>query len=80
MSEPYIREVGRLADEEGREVIVGVDCGTVTLRTLHTRTSGAVELTGDLAEDFSQLFVSACWQAAEARAWAGAAAAAGGAP
>lgn len=78
MSEPYIREVGRVADKEGREVIVGIGYGTVTLRTLRTRTSGAMELTGDLAEDFSQLFISACWQAAESRAWAAAAAAAGG--
>ena len=41
-----------------------VSYGAVTLRTLHTRTSGAVELSPALAEEFGQLYVSACWAAA----------------
>ena len=73
-------EIGRVRDDRGRIAIVGTDGGRVTLRTLRTRTSGAVELDEEKSEYFGQLFVSACWQAAEARAWAQAAAAAGGAP
>jgi hypothetical protein len=57
------REIGRVTDDQGRVVIVGTCQGRVTLRTLRTRTSGAVELTQDLAEDFGQLYVAACWQA-----------------
>lgn len=56
-------EVGRVADGQGRTVIVGARPGRVTLRTLRTRASGAVELPGDLAEEFAQLFVAAAWQA-----------------
>jgi hypothetical protein len=63
-ADPYIREIGRLEDDRGRIVIVGVDYGTVTLRTLHTRTGGAVALSGHQAESFGQLYISACWAAA----------------
>ncbi len=62
--DPYVREVGRLEDDQGRIVIVGTDYGGVTLRTLRTRTSGAVALSPALAEEFGQLYVSACWAAA----------------
>ena len=58
-----MREIGRLEDGQGREIVVGADRGRVTLRTLHTRTDGAVELTSDRAEEFAQMFVSACWEA-----------------
>jgi hypothetical protein len=64
MSDPHVREIGRLEDDQGRIVIVGVDHGAVTLRTLHTRTSGAVELGCVQAEEFAQLYVCACWAAA----------------
>lgn len=64
MSDPWVREIGRVVDEQGRMVIVGVDYDTVTLRTLRTRTSGAVTLASWKAEEFAQLYVSACWQAA----------------
>ena len=57
------REVGRIADARGREVVVGIDGGTVTLRTLGTRTGGAVTLGSYQAEEFAQLYASACWQA-----------------
>lgn len=63
-ADPYIREIGRIEDDQGRVVIVGVDYGTVTLRTLRTRTSGAVTLSGHQAESFGQLYISACWAAA----------------
>lgn len=62
--DPFVREIGRLADDAGRILIVGVSYGGVTLRTLHTRTSGAVELSPALAEEFAQLYLSACWAAA----------------
>ena len=64
MSDPYAREIGRLADSQGRVVIVGVNYDTVTLRTLHTRTGGAVELDSAKVEELAQLIVSATWQAA----------------
>ena len=59
------RIIGTLTDAGGRQVTVGVSGGKVTLRTFGTRTGGAVELTGDLAEDFAQLYLSGCWQAAQ---------------
>jgi len=67
MGDPHVRVVGRLADEQGREVIVGVDYDTVTLRTLHTRTDGAVTLASHQAEEFAQMYVAACWEAAAQR-------------
>ncbi len=61
-------ELGTITDAQGRSVVVGASGGKVTLRTLRTRTQGAVELTGDLAEDFAQLFIAAVWQAAQQEA------------
>ena len=63
-----VTEVGTVTDAQGRSVVVGASGGKVTLRTLRTRTQGAVELTGDLAEDFAQLLVAAVWQAAQQEA------------
>lgn len=63
-TDPYIRETGRIEDSQGRVLIVGVDYDAVTLRTLHTRTGGAVELGGSQVEELAQLIVSATWQAA----------------
>ncbi len=62
--DPFVREIDRLTDDAGRVIVVGVDYGTVTLRTLRTRTSGAVALSPALAEEFGQLYVSACMAAA----------------
>lgn len=66
-------EIGTVTDAAGRVVAVGVIGGKVTLRTRKTRTGGAVELTGDLSEDFMQLMVAALWTAGrqEARMPAG---------
>jgi len=63
-TDPYAREIGRIEDEQGRIIVVGTDHGTVTLRTLHTRTGGAVALGGLKSEEFGQLYISACWAAA----------------
>jgi hypothetical protein len=60
---PDVREIGRIEDDQGRVVIVGVNGDEVTLRTLGTRTSGAVTLAAFRAEEFAQLYTSACWQA-----------------
>jgi imidazolonepropionase-like amidohydrolase len=77
---PYAREIGRIEDDQRRIVIVGVDHGTVTLRTLRTRTSGAVTLGAMQTEELAQLIVSATWHAAWALGAAAAReAAAGGA-
>ena len=65
MTETPARIVGTLADAEGRQVTVGVSGGKVTLRTLGTRTGGAVELDGVMCEEFAQDFLSAVWQAAQ---------------
>ena len=71
-ADPYVREIGRVADDRGRVVIVGVDHDAVTLRTTGTRTDAAVTLAAIQAEvtlaayraeEFGQLLVSACWQA-----------------
>jgi hypothetical protein len=64
VSDPQVREIGRLEDGQGRILIVGVNYDAVTLRTLHTRTSGAVTLGALQAEELGQLVVSAAWQAA----------------
>ena len=55
--DPYVREIGRVADEQGREVIVGVNYDTVTLFTLH------VELDATRVEELARLIVEATWQA-----------------
>lgn len=63
-TDPYVREIGRIEDDQGRIIVAGVDHGTVTLRTLHTRTSGAAELNGEKIEELTRLIASATWQAA----------------
>ena len=60
MSDPHVREIGRIEDDQGRVVIVGVDHGAVTLRT----PLGTVELGCVKAERFGQLYIAACWEAA----------------
>jgi hypothetical protein len=52
-------EVGRVTDGQGNVVIIGTDGERVTLQT-----HGTVDLTGDLAERFGQVWVAACWRAA----------------
>lgn len=63
MSTDPVREIGRVEDDHGRIIVAGVDYGKVTLRTLHTRTHGAVTLDGGRSEEFMQLFARACWEA-----------------
>jgi len=62
MSDPHVEEVGRIEDGGGWDVVVGTYLGKVTVRT--TRARGPVTLTQAQAEEFAQLFVRACWEAA----------------
>lgn len=61
MSDPCIREIGRIEDGQGRIVIVGVSYDAVTLGL---GGGGAVELGSSQVELLAQLLVSATWQAA----------------
>lgn len=61
--DPHVREIGRLTDDAGREIVIGVSYDAVTVRTLHTRTSGAVALGMAQQEDLARLIIAAAWQA-----------------
>jgi hypothetical protein len=61
MADPYVHEVGRVKDLDACTITVGVDYDTVTLRAPF----GPARLTQAQAEEFAQLFVSACWQAGQ---------------
>jgi hypothetical protein len=68
------REVGRLEDLDGSDIVVGVDRGRVVI-------DYGPPLTQLQAERFGQLYVSACWEAArDCERMAEALAAPGGAP
>jgi hypothetical protein len=55
MSNPNIREVGRVGTVGGRSMIVGVDYDSVIV--------GTDRLTAAQCEEFGRLFVAAVWQA-----------------
>jgi hypothetical protein len=57
MKNPFIFEVGRVSTAAGPVVAVGVNRGTVTI-------NAGGQFTAAEAEEFAQLFVRACWQAA----------------
>lgn len=59
----YVREIGRLEDDQGRIVIVGVAHDAVTLQAVHPD-GEAVELGASQTEELAQLIVSAAWQSA----------------
>ena len=61
--DPLVREIGRLTDNAGRVLIIGADHGAVTMRTLHTRTSGAVTLGRADQEELALMLVAAVWKA-----------------
>ena len=62
MPDPLVREVGRLTDNAGRVLIIGADHGAVTMRTLRTRTSGAVTLGRADQEELALMLVAAVWK------------------
>ena len=67
--DPFVREVGRVEDGQGRIVIVGVSYDAVTLRVLPAasddeRDDPAAELGMTQQEELGQLLIAAVWQAA----------------
>jgi hypothetical protein len=61
MSDPNVRELGRVKDIDDSPVTVGVDYDTVTVGNyLYAHRLGLEQ-----AEQFAQLFVSAAWQAGQ---------------
>jgi hypothetical protein len=63
MSDKYVRVVGQVEDMEGIPLVIGVDYHTVTFG-LPGDAVPEWRLESSQAEEFAQLFVSACWQAA----------------
>ena len=57
MIDPNVREVGRLTDLDGSDIVFTVDHG-------HVVVDYGPLLTQAQAEEFAQLFVRACWEAA----------------
>lgn len=56
MTDPHIREIGRVHSVTGAPVAIGIDYGAVSVAG-HT-------LSRAEAEEFAHLFVAACWEAA----------------
>lgn len=59
--DPRVRQVGRFEDMHGTTVIVGVDYDAITVSVGLTPAT----LTRAQAEEFAQLFIAACWEAAD---------------
>jgi hypothetical protein len=57
VSDPHVREVGRLTDLDGSDIVLLVDYNRVVI-------DYGPPLTQDQAEEFARLFVRACWEAA----------------
>jgi len=62
MSDPYVREVGRIEDMDGTVLVVGIDRNTVTIG-LPGDAIPDWQLESSQAEEFARLFVRACWEA-----------------
>ena len=63
MSDPDVQhEIGRVPDVFGGPLIIGVEHGCVTLGHEHLE---KFMLTEAAAEDFAQMFIRACWVAAQ---------------
>ena len=60
---PFVREIGRITDDQGRVLIISADHAAVTVRTLHTRTNGAVKLGRADQEELALMLTAAVWQA-----------------
>jgi hypothetical protein len=63
MSDPHVREVDHIETDDGT-VSVGVDHGAVAVYIGGWLSADGVRLTRGQAEEFAQLFVRACWEAA----------------
>jgi hypothetical protein len=61
VSDSYVHEIGRLTDPDGRQLVVSVDHDTVAIGN----SSEVAYYLGSIeAEEFAQLLIAACWQAA----------------
>ena len=63
MSDPLVREVGRMVDADKSLTVIGVDHGKVTV-TAGGWAAGPARHTREQAEKFLQLYARACWEAA----------------
>jgi len=61
MADPHVRQVDVVEDMDGRPLWVGVDYDTVTIGLPPYE---VWKLTSSQAEQFAQVFVRACWEAA----------------
>jgi hypothetical protein len=61
MSDPHVREIGRIEDMDGNVLTVGVDYDAVTIGW---PTGPEWRIESSQADEFAALYVSACWQAA----------------
>ena len=68
MPDPHVREIGRVEDMDGYPLAVSIDYDTVAIGHPLGSNGSAWRLTSSQAEEFAQLFVSACWQAGQ-QAW-----------
>ncbi len=64
MTDPHVREVGRVGDLDGRQLEIGVDYGSVYLG-VPFGLGKRWRLTQHQAGEFARLFVSAVWQAGQ---------------
>jgi hypothetical protein len=60
MADARVRFVGQVEDMDGMPVKVGVDYDAVTIQAW----GAPIRFQSAAAEEFAQLYVSACWQAA----------------
>jgi hypothetical protein len=60
MRDPYVRTIDYIEDIDGLRLLVGVNYDAVTIGFVG---EARWSLTQAQAEEFAQLFVSACWQA-----------------
>jgi hypothetical protein len=63
MSDPYVREIGRLDDDEGTAIWLGVDYGRVAIGIGPWASGAGQKLSHEQAEKFAHLFIAACWAA-----------------
>jgi hypothetical protein len=63
MSDPRVRDIGQVEDIDGQVLIIGVDYHALVLRE-PGQMGKSWRLESAAAEEFAQLYVSACWQAA----------------
>ncbi len=59
MADPHIRAVGETKDADGNPVLIGIEHDWVAIQCTLPLRLGSHE-----AEEFAQMFVAACWEAA----------------